>query len=60
MKKNVTKKKEKENKKAEVIRCTECENHYGEVNNYMVFCKKLGFNRSTALRTCPDFVKLKK
>lgn len=37
MKKNVTKKKEKENKKAEVIRCTECENHYGEVNNYMVF-----------------------
>lgn len=60
MKKNVTKKKEKENKKAEVIRCTECENHYGEVNNYMVFCKKLGFNRSTGLRTCPDFVKLKK
>lgn len=60
MKKNVTKKKEKENEKAEVIRCTECENHYGEVNNYMVFCKKLGFNRTTALRTCPDFVGLKK
>ena len=60
MKKNVTKKKEKENKKAEVIRCTECENHYAEVNNYMVFCRKLGFNRSTALRTCPDFVELKK
>lgn len=60
MKKNVTKKKEKENKKAEVIRCTECENHYGEVNNYMVFCRKLGVNRSTALRTCPNFVELKK
>lgn len=60
MKKNVTKKKEKENKKAEVIRCTECENHYGEVNNYMVFCRKLGLNRSTALRTCLDFVELKK
>lgn len=60
MKKNVTKKEGKKDKKAGVIRCTECENHYGEVNNHMVFCKKLGFNRSTASRTCPDFVKLKK
>lgn len=60
MKKNITKEKKKKNKTDEMIRCTECENHYGEVNNYMVFCKKLGFNRSTALRICPDFVKLKK
>lgn len=60
MKKNVTKKKEKENKKAEVIRCTECANHYGEVSNYMVYCKKLGFYRSLAARTCEHFVELKK
>lgn len=43
-----------------MVKCVECANHYGEVRNYMVYCKKLGFYRSLAARICEYFVELKK
>lgn len=49
--------KKNERKKKDMIRCVDCENHFGEPENYMVYCKKIGVYRSTALRVCDMYKK---
>lgn len=40
------------------VKCEDCAHHYGEAQNYMVYCKRLGVMRCVSDRICTLFQKL--